>query len=451
MRKNNKIIAIFVVVALLAMSCVAFFACDNNDAVQATFVRACDSKDGFATVYLPEDRDIKIMILSDPQVDYYEKYKVVGSPGNDKTYEFIEDFVGQTNPDLVIINGDLVMNDMMIASSSPYYERYAEIFERLQIPWAFTFGNHDLDGKYRINDDIAFEDEIFQCSKATLIEYFEENYPHCLITSDDNCKDGDGNYFINLRKKSGELVYSLCLLDCTYDESEMNYSYVPTANQVSWYRDTINAISDSEYGKDRGDSVVKSMIFTHVGIPEFKTAWTEAWNKGNPTENYYYGHYFNGNYTSKYGDMPEDEQIFAVAKALGSTTAIFMCHHHDNDFSVEYQGIRLTFGQHSGYSHNYRTTHTEHGNTPTQYSAWVGIDFSRVDNYGDERGGTQLTISGEGVFDIKPVLARNALSNYAEKYYIDYDAVAKSLDENTKYDGTVKRGDGRAWKLESIN
>lgn len=451
MKNFKRIISICVIVALLFSLSISFFACDNKDNTpQGSFVRACDSSDGYATVYMPEDRDIKIMILSDPQVDYYEKYKVVGSPGNDTTYDFIEDFVKETSPDLVIINGDLVMNDMIIASSSPYFERYAEIFERLQVPWAFTFGNHDLDGKYRI-DDVEFEDDIFQCSKSTLIDYFEQNYPHCLINSDDGCLDGDGNYFINIRKKSGELVYTLCLLDCTYNKETSSYNYVPTANQVSWYRNTVNAISDSEYGKDRGDNVVKSMIFTHVGIPEFKTAWTEAWNKGNPTENYYYGHYFNGNYTQKYGDMAEDEQIFAVAKALGSTTAIFMCHHHDNDFSVEYQGIRLTFGQHSGYSHNYRTTHTSHGNSPTDYSAWEGIDFSRVDNYGDKRGGTQLTISVAGAFDIQPVLARNTLSNYAEKYYIDYDAVAKALDENSKYYGTVARGEGRAWKLESLS
>lgn len=446
MKKIAKITSIFLIVALLLVLCTTFFACDKEE-VQSAFVKACDSKDGYATVYMPESRDIKIMILSDPQVDFFEKYKVVGSPGNDKTYEFIEDFVGQTQPDFVIINGDLVMNDSVIVSSTPYFERYAEIFERLQIPWAFTFGNHDLDGKYQ-SDGIEYDATIGQCSKATLIENFEEKYPHCLVTSDSKCEDGDGNYFVNVRKKSGELVYTLCLLDCTFDEDEMSYSYVPTANQVSWYRDTINSLSDSEYGADRGSKVVKSMIFTHVGIPEFRTAWKEAWNDGNPTENYHYGHYFGGNYTGKYGTMSEDEQIFAVAKALGSTTAMFMCHHHDNDFSVDYQGIRLTFGQHSGYSHNYRTTHDKNG---TSVKDWENIDFSYIDNYGDERGGTQLAISLEGEFDITPVLAKNTLSNYVEKYYIDYDAVAKSLDENASYDGSVKRGEGRAWRIDSAN
>lgn len=447
MKNIKRFISILLVLALFAVSCIVLFACDKKDVDNTpAFLKASESADGYATVYMPNDRDIKIMLLSDPQVDVYEKYKVVGSPGNDKTYEFIEDFVAQTLPDLVIINGDLVMNDMFWQSSSQYFDRYGEIFERLQIPWAFTFGNHDLDGKYE-TEDATYDTTNRQCSKSLLIEHFEQTYPHCLITSDEKCQDGDGNYFINIRKMSGELAYTLCLLDCTFNEETSSYNYVPTANQVNWYKETINTMSDAEYGTDRGDKVVQSMIFNHVGIPEFKSAWEEAWNSGEPTDKYYYGHYFEGNYSKKYGDMPENEQIFAVAKSLGSTKAIFMCHHHDNDFSVDYQGIRLTFGQHSGYSHNYRTTHSAHGTLPTQYSAWADIDFSRVDNYGDERGGTQITISAQGAFDVQPMLAKDALSNYKEKYYIDYDAVAKSLDENGAYSGSVKRGDGRAWKL----
>lgn len=99
-----------------------------------------------------------------------------------------------------------------------------------------------------------------------------------------------------------------------------------------------------------------------------------------------------------------------------------MCHHHDNDFSVDYQGIRLTFGQHSGYSHSYRTTQTQNG-VLIDYSVknWKGIDFSRVDNYGDNRGGTLFTVKGDGSFEITPVYARDVLDNYMTDYYIDYE------------------------------
>lgn len=126
MRKFKKIVAILLVVAALIAACAVMAACDKGS-TPAAFVKAGESSDGYATIYVPDDRDVKIMVLSDPQVDVYEKYKVVGSPGNDKTYAFVEDFVKTTKPDFVIINGDLVMNDLFLKSSTPYFDKYAEI------------------------------------------------------------------------------------------------------------------------------------------------------------------------------------------------------------------------------------------------------------------------------------------------------------------------------------
>ena len=286
--------------------------------------------------------------------------------------------------------------------------------------------------------------------RSTLIEKLS-SYEHCLITNDETCTDGAGNHFVNVRERgSGQLVYTMCLFDCVYTSQFSDYEPVPTAEQVRWYRDTIESISDAEFGEDRSeDEVVTSYIFNHVGVPEFKEAWDAAWNDGEPTEAYHYGHWMEGNYSSKYGDMPESEQIFAVAKELGSTKAIFMCHHHDNDFSVDYEGIRLTFGQHSGYSHYYRTEHESNAGGLFDHSVkyWKGIDFSRIDDYGDERGGTRLILRADGTFDITPVYARDTLPNYAEKYYIDYDAVAAAIENDPTYTSTVTRGSARAWRL----
>ena len=455
MKKFSKAILCVLSMALVALVCVTLVACGEEEkptmpAAALSFCKAKDSSDGYATVYMPEDGDFKILVLSDPQVDTLEKYKLVGSLGNDKTYEFIEDFVSQTVPDFVVINGDLVMNDNL-DYSVPLFKRYAEIFERICIPWTFAFGNHDLDGRY-IDPDATIDDRYAQCSKQVLIDYFDENYEHCLMNSDSACEDGAGNHFVNVRKRNGELVYTLCLFDCVFNQTTQSIESVPTANQVGWYENTIKKLSDTVYGEDRAeDEVVKSMIFNHVGIPEFYKAWKEAWNDGNPTENYRYGHYFDGNYTKNYGTMPEGERIFSVAKKLKSTTAIFMCHHHDNDFSVDYEGIRLTFGQHSGFSHNYRTQQSFEKNElgielKTKLSYWKNIDFSRIDDYGDERGGTTVTITQDGNFDVAQTIARNVMNNYFDKYYIDYDAVAKSLDENPLYNGTVARGTERKWK-----
>lgn len=448
MKKYARFFALLCLTALFALALFTLSACNDEPAPPA-FVKASESADGYATVYIEDGGELDVMVLSDPQVDYTEKYKVVGSPGNNVTYSFIEDFVAATDPDLVVINGDLVMLDNPILSQVPYFVSYAEIFERLGTPWTFTFGNHDCDAMYATGDDP--DNEYGQCTKDALITKMA-SYEHCLITSDETCKDGAGNHFVNIRDKSGALIGTLCLFDCVYTSQFSDYEPVPTAEQIRWYRDTIESISDAEFGEDRSeDEVVTSYIFNHVGVPEFKAAWDAAWNDGDPTEAYHYGHWLEGNYTSKYGDIPEEEQIFAVAKALGSTTAIFMCHHHDNDFSVDYEGIRLTFGQHSGYSHYYRTEHESNAgglfNTDHSVKYWKGIDFSLIDDYGDERGGTRLILRADGTFDITPVYARDTLPNYAEKYYIDYDAVAAAIENDPTYTSTVTRGSARAWRL----
>lgn len=439
----KRVLAIILIISVLcSISCIAV-SCSND----RTFVSAAKSKDGYATVYIPDDRDLRILLLSDPQVDLTEKYKAIGCLGNDATYSFVEDLVKANSPDLVIINGDLVMHDSF-NSSTPYYKRYADIFEKLDIPWTFTFGNHDIDRQW-VQDDATAEEEDAQCTKQTLIDYLSDNYPHCLIYSDNGCQDGSGNHFINIRRKNGELVYTLCLFDCTFDEDRLSYSRTPTAEQVRWYRDTVVELSNKEYGEG-SENKVQSMIFNHVGIPEFYKAWVEAYNDGNPTENYFYGHLLEGDYSDNYGDVDVENQLFSVAKSLGSTKAIFMCHHHDNDMSVEYQGIRLTFGQHSGLSHYYRTTQKIISGIKPDYSDlsnWTDVDFSMIDQYGNDRGGTQISINADGNFDIKPIYAREVLTNYLTDYYIDYDAVAQALDDNDRFNGTVKRGIDRNWKI----
>lgn len=449
---KKRLIALTVVLAMLLSVAMAIMVGCNKDnkTLQSApkFVKAADSDDGFATVYMPSSGGIKIMVLSDPQVDTTEKYKAVGSLGNDATFAFIEDLISSTNPDLVVINGDMVMSSVpFLQGNGPLFKRYCEIFEKLEVPWMPVFGNHDSEQGYSFSN-VTIDDTRLNVTKDVLVDFLS-SYDHCLMSSDEDCEDGFGNYFVNIRDRSGNLVYTLCAFDCVYSSSGVNgeYEYVPTAKQIEWYENTINEISDTELGLDRNGKTVKSMIFNHVGIPEFKTAYDLAYNGGNPTEDYFYGYRLQGNYTNNESGKADEDKFFNRVKALGSTTAIFMAHHHDNDFSVNYQGIRLTFGQHSGVAHNYRTTH---GNNGVGVSEWTDVNFSRVDNYGDNRGGTQTTITADGEFEIEPIYARNVISNYLKDYYIDYDAVAEQLENNPDYStGIVIRGSERKWKIEA--
>ena len=71
----------------------------------------------------------------------------------------------------------------------------------------------------------------------------------------------------------------------------------------------------------------------------------------------------------------------------GSTKAVFCGHDHYNNFSIEYKGIRLTYGM------------------SVDYLAYPGIYKE-----GSQRGCTVITVESDGSFDCKPE------SYYQDKY-----------------------------------
>lgn len=417
----KKLLSLLLVIVMLT-GLFGFVGCGKTEPLTG-YVKAADSADGYATVYIPEGRGLKVLQLTDPQMDNTWKYSEVGSDTDgSKTLMLIEKLVKATQPDLIIITGDLVM--AVLENNWGYAKRYADLLDSLKVPWTFTFGNHDCEAGYASFDDTSEEslsEVVLQISKPLFVSKFAE-YQYCLASSDEACEEGFGNHFINVRDSKGALVYTLCMLDCCYDGTN-DYSRVITEKQIQWYENTIKKLSDAAYGTGReATNVVKSMVYTHVGLPEFNVAWKEAWNNGEPNENYYYGHHMDGNYT-KYGS---EDDFFNRALALGSTTAVFFGHHHDNDFSVNYKGIRLTFGQHSGISHNYRTVNVEKDGKK------VGFDFSRIKKYGDQRGGTMATINADGTFSIAPQYATEVIPDY-DDFRIDYAAVVEQIRADGKY------------------
>jgi len=71
MKKFSKAILCVLSIALVALVCVTLVACEEEEkpptpAAALSFCKAKDSSDGYATVYMPEDGDFKILVLSDP-------------------------------------------------------------------------------------------------------------------------------------------------------------------------------------------------------------------------------------------------------------------------------------------------------------------------------------------------------------------------------------------------
>lgn len=381
-----------------------------TDPYSVGFIKASEGADGYATVYVPSDRDAKVLLLADPQLDPTEKYKTVGSY-NELTLVFLNKILDATDPDFVIIAGDVVMT--VLLNNWKYFCKIADIFEEKQIPWTFVFGNHDCEKEY-VSGLVKTDSSSFQMTKPNLIEAVQESYKYCLIYSGD-CSDGYGNHVVNVRNTKGELLNTFCNLDCTYDQTD-GYSHVITQAQTDYYAETIEALCEQE------GRTIPSIVVTHVALPQMFIGYKEA-KEGKEGSAYYYGELLEGDYSS-YADQTS---FFDTMLRLGSTKAVFFGHHHSNDASVEYKGIRLSFIPHSGMSHEYRTDHSK----DYLLSRWPDdtvFDFTMVDRYGDHRGGVMVSVKQDATYTFANVCAAEVIPDYAE-WAVDYDAVAQKIAE----------------------
>lgn len=290
-------------------------------------------------------------------------------------------------PDLVVITGDIAYPVPFQAgtfNNKTSAELFAQLMEKLGVYWVPVFGNHDTE---------AYS----YYSREKISEFYsQEKFSHCLFQSGPEDVDGYGNSIINVKNTKGEITQSLVMLDShSYVDNDYfgimwKYDTIHDS-QVKWYEDSLNKIK-----AENNDVMPKSLAFFHIAIPEYKTAWDEyRANDFNDTENvkYIYGKAGEKDYsvyTSEY-----NYGFFDKVKELGSTQGMFCGHDHLNNFSIDYKGVRLTYG----YS--------------IDYLAYTGIM-----KFGLQRGCTVIDIAPDGSFE-----------SHLENYYQDKYQTAKEKEQ----------------------
>lgn len=290
-------------------------------------------------------------------------------------------------PDLVVITGDIAYPVPFQAgtfNNKTSAELFAQLMEKLGVYWVPVFGNHDTE---------AYS---YYSRKKISEFYSQEKFSHCLFQSGPEDVDGYGNSIINVKNTKGEITQSLVMLDShSYVDNDYfgimwKYDTIHDS-QVKWYEDSLNKIK-----AENNDVMPKSLAFFHIAIPEYKTAWDEyRANDFNDTENvkYIYGKAGEKDYsvyTSEY-----NYGFFDKVKELGSTQGMFCGHDHLNNFSIDYKGVRLTYG----YS--------------IDYLAYTGIM-----KFGLQRGCTVIDIAPDGGFE-----------SHLENYYQDKYQTAKEKEQ----------------------
>ena len=333
-----------------------------------------DSKTGVYTITKSEG-DFKILQLTDVHLGgsflSYDKDMMA----LDTIYQLLE----QTRPDLVIVTGDLVFPvgyaSFSFNNSAPV-QQFAAFMRNTGIPWAFTYGNHDTE-QYATTSKSGL-DELFKSlswdpSKNLLYPYIQPD-----IT-------GRNNQLIELRNSDGTLNQVLFLIDSNaYTGDGNEYDFIHD-DQVEWYKEQVLQIEE-----DEGQNI-SSMIFIHIPLQEYKTAF-DLYKSGSDEVTYYFGENKESN-VGKICCSPYPSKIFDTAVELGSTTAFFCGHDHYNNMSLEYEGIRLTYGM------------------SIDYLAMSGIARDTA-----QRGATLITIHEDGTSDISQVPFGNRKFTFFEEF-----------------------------------
>lgn len=353
--------------------------------------------DGYYTII--SDRDVKIVQLTDIHLgggwmSKKDDYKVINT---------IAAMITEEKPDIVIATGDISYPVPFTAgtfNNQSAARIFATLMETLDVTWTVTFGNHDSEIYSTYNREKMGE------------FYSSDEWKNCLYLMDDESIDGVGNSVIKVKNSKGVITQALFTIDSNDYPKENKFAGIVAGftgnydniheNQIDWYKATcekLNADNKAFIEKTfEGDEqtqllqkygLVKSLVFMHIPPTEYQQAWDEFKANGyKDTENVKY-HY--GTLGEKVCHPRNDDQFFETALELGSTQGMFVGHDHINIFSLEYKGIRLTYGMSIDY-----------------------VAYGKIDTVGTQRGCTVITVKPDGTFDCYP-------ENYYQDKYVSSD------------------------------
>lgn len=324
------------------------------------------------------------------------------SHGKDlKALNAVAAMVTAEKPDLVVVTGDIAYpippqagTDDNLASAT----MFASLMEQLGVYWTVTFGNHDTE---RYSD----------YNRAEIADFYENSgFKHCLFKSGPEDVDGYGNNIINIKNSKGEITQSIFTFDShsylRHDILGFGHGYENIReSQVEWYRENIEKLT--EYNKsvsNMENPVPKSTAFFHIPLEEYQDAWYEYVENGfKDTENVKHIYGVAGESGTIVFTGEGEDTLFETMVELGSTKGIFCGHDHENNFCVEYKGIRLTYGM------------------SVDYLAYIGIS-----RRGAQRGCTVITYSPDGSFTSKNE------NYYQDKYVSTFEKEVVNMEELTQ-------------------
>ena len=305
----------------------------------------------------------------------------------------VASMVTTDKPDLVVVTGDVAypvpFSSLTFNNFGPA-KVFAAMMDKLGVYWTLAFGNHDTEAySYYTREQIsAYYAEVAKESKYFLYQEGPKNV------------DGCGNQVIKVKGTDGVVTQAIVTLDShSYTDGDVigimwKYDNIHQ-NQVDWYANKIAKINTDNRAINPSAADVKSLAFFHIPLVEYRDAWAELStaevNKDKKVSEYQDTEnvkYIDGDKNEDSGINPlanngetygvfcgmGEDNLFETGSQIG-LQGVFCGHDHKNNFSVEYKGMRLTYGM------------------SVDYLAYAGIWNQKA-----QRGCTLITIKHDGSF-----------------------------------------------------
>ncbi len=377
---------------------------DSFEAVEYTeHTQLTPTKDSDGYYTFTTDRDIKVLQFTDVHIGG-------GSFSQTKdawAMNAVATMIREEQPDLVIITGDIAYPVPFQAGTFNNLNAtkiFATMMESLEVYWTFTFGNHDTEA-YSMYE------------REDICDYYENaGFKYCLFERGFSGEGkGYGNNIIKVKNSDGIITQAFVTIDShSYTDGdvlgiEWKYDNIKQT-QVDWYALEMDKLVAQNVANGGSDAPIKNMAFFHIPLVEYRTAWGELMDANqdfviNKNEQMTEGIQDTTNVKYFHGIMGESDgeahgkRTYGVFCGIGEDEffetglenglqATFSGHDHYNNFSIEYKGVRLTYGM------------------SIDYLAYPGIYKDHL-----QRGCTVITVRSDSTFDIE-----------AKNYY-SYDGV----------------------------
>jgi hypothetical protein len=269
--------------------------------------------------YTREPGKLKLLALTD--------LHFFGTPSKENDTQTLKDIrkmIKRFDPELMLIDGD-IWHDNLYRSGLDSCEWACEQLGKMNIPWAFVWGNHDT------CEDYAKCHQIIMGAANSIYRGTKYN----------------GNYRIEI---------------CSPGQSEPFWNFIIVNNgipgyfmnpEIKWFNEEVGRI------KQEYPNPPPAFLFFHIPFKEFKTIWETGLAKGvqlDPWPNFTKDHF----------------EGFAAIKKSGIAKAVICAHWHCNNFYGNLEGVRLEELRATGYN-GYG------GETVRKGGTNITIDVSRPD------------------------------------------------------------------------